>query len=141
VLTATGGVLRQARGMDLDIAHRLADQWQRDSNAHNLEALLCHYSDDVVFTSPVVRQLLPDSGGVLRGKGALRAYWSEGLRRIPDLRFEVEACFVGDDTLVINYRNHVGALVAEVRIFDGDLITTGHGTYLALENPAGAAPQ
>lgn len=38
----------------------------------------------VVFTSPIAAQLLDGSNGVLRSKEALRSYWSEGLRRIPD---------------------------------------------------------
>jgi len=47
-----------------------------------------HFAEDAVFSSPVAAQLLEDSEGVIRGKAALREYWSEGLRRIPDLRFE-----------------------------------------------------
>lgn len=66
----------------------------------------------------------------MRGKAALREYWTEGLRRIPDLRFEVVASYVGVDTLVINYRNQRGGLVNEVLVFDGALVVQGHGTYL-----------
>lgn len=89
-----------------------------------------HFADDVVFTSPVAKQLLADSDGVVRGKAALHAYWNEGVRRIPDLRFEVLAVYVGIDTLVINYRNQRRGLVSEVLTFDGDLVREGHGTYL-----------
>ena len=79
-----------------------------------------------------------DSDGVIRGKAALRAYWAEGLRHIPDLHFEVVAVYVGVHTLVINYRNQLGRLVNEVLIFDGSLVAQGHGTYLGSgANPAG----
>jgi hypothetical protein len=108
-------------------------------NAHDVEQVLGHFDDDVVFTSPVAVQLLDDSDGIVRGKTALREYWSEGLRRIPDLRFEVLGLYVGVSSLVINYRNQNGGLVNEVLIFDGSLVTQGHGTYLGAEaNPAGA---
>jgi ketosteroid isomerase-like protein len=68
-----------------------AQAWVRDWNAHDLEALLAHFSDDVVFTSPVAATVLPGSDGVIRGKQALREYWTEGLRRIPDLRSDAAA--------------------------------------------------
>jgi hypothetical protein len=69
--------------------------------------------------------------GVIRGKEALRKYWSEGVRLIPGLRFEVVAVYAGTSTLVINYRNQAGGMVCEVLTFDGPLVREGHGTYLA----------
>ena len=105
---------------------------------HDLEKVLNHFADNVVFTSPVAAQVLNDSDGVIRGKAALRAYWAEGLRRIPDLHFEVVGVYVGVNALAINYRNQWGRLVNEVLIFDGALVTQGHGTYLGSgANPAG----
>ncbi len=126
--------------MDRLAAKEFVDHWLRDWNAHDLEALLSHYRDDVVFTSPVAAQLLDGSDGIISGKDALRAYWSEGLQRIPDLHFELVGYYVGVATLVINYRNQRGGLVAEVLTFDGPLVVTGHGTYLDADaNPAGAS--
>ncbi|SDS97435.1 nuclear transport factor 2 family protein [Actinopolymorpha singaporensis] len=116
-------------------ARAFADRWVRAWNAHDLDTLLEHFADDVVFTSPVAARLL-GGDGVIRGKEALRAYWTEGLARIPDLRFEVLGVYVGVGTLVINYRNQVGGVVNEVLTFGGDtgdgggLVTHGDGTYL-----------
>ncbi|AIJ22687.1 nuclear transport factor 2 family protein [Amycolatopsis methanolica] len=118
-------------------AREFAGAWAKAWNAHDLDALLAHFTDDVVFTSPVAAQLIGTA--VIRGKDALRAYWSEGLRRIPDLRFEVVGVYSGVDTVVINYRNQKGGLVNEVLHFDGPLVREGHGTYLGdFTNPAGA---
>lgn len=72
----------------------------------------------------------PHTGGVFRGKQAIRTYWADALTRNPDLRFEPVGTYVGARALVINYRNHKGGLVNEVLIFDGDHIVEGHGTYL-----------
>lgn len=107
-----------------------ADAWVRSWNAHDVEAVLTHFHDDVVFSSPVAARLLPDTGGVVRGKPALRDYWVAALRTLPDLRFEVVDVYRGESVLVINYRNQAGALVNEVLVFDGGLIVAGHGTYL-----------
>lgn len=75
-------------------------------------------------------QLKPESGGVIHGKEGLEEYWREGLRRIPDLHFDIVATYIGVDTLVINYRNQRGALVNEVLELDGDVVVRGHATYL-----------
>jgi hypothetical protein len=116
--------------MDLTEAQAFADQWVRDWNAHDVDALLEHFADDVVFTSPAAVRLM-GGDGVIRGKEALRKYWSEGVRLIPDLHFEVLGVYVGIATMVINYRNQAGSLVSEVLTFDGGLVSEGHGTYLA----------
>ncbi|WP_372346159.1 nuclear transport factor 2 family protein [Streptomyces sp. KL116D] len=124
--------------MDHGQARAFVDSWVTAWNAHDLEALLAHFADDVTFRSPVAAQLL-GGDGVIRGKDGLRAYWTEGLRRIPDLRFEVVGHYVGVDCVVINYRNQKGGLVNEVLNFDGPLVVDGCGTYLGEDaNPAGA---
>ena len=93
--------------MDLAEAQAFTEQWVRDWNAHDVDALLAHFTDDVVFTSPVAIRVL-GGDGVIRGKETLRKYWSEGIRLIPDLHFEVLAVYAGISTLVINYRNQAG---------------------------------
>jgi hypothetical protein len=109
---------------------QFADAWVRAWNAHDVDAVLRHFHDDVVFSSPVAAQVLPESGGVVRGKAALRHYWMTALAGLPDLRFEIVAVYRGESLLVLNYRNQRGELVNEVLRFDGDLVHEGHGTYL-----------
>ena len=116
--------------MDIAEAQAFTEQWVKDWNAHDVDALLAHFTDDVVFTSPVAVRLL-GGDGVIRGNEALLKYWSEGIRLIPDLHFEVLAVYVGINTLVINYRNQASGVVSEVLTFDGALVREGHGTYLA----------
>lgn len=112
-----------------DSARAFVDQWLADWNAHDLDALLAHYAEDVVFTSPLAARLLPGSGGIARGRSALRAYWTAGLAALPDLHFEVLEHYVGVDTLVIRYRNQAGGVVCEVLEFQDGSIVRGHGTY------------
>jgi ketosteroid isomerase-like protein len=115
--------------MDLEEAQRFADEWAAAWNAHDLDRILQHYADDVVFTSPVAARIIEDSDGVVRGVEALRAYWSEGLRLLPNLRFEVVGVYAGIDTVVVNYRNQDGRLVNEVLTFRDGLVVSGQGTY------------
>lgn len=116
-----------------------AQRWANGWNDRDLDAVLEHFAEDCTFTSPVAAQLL-GGDGVIRGKAALRKYWTLGLEKIPDLHFEVLGVFTGIDTRVIHYRNQRGNEVCEVLTFGPDgLVVTGHGTYSgAAGNPAGA---
>jgi chromate reductase len=120
---------RGAAPVDQRAAVEFAAAWERAWNAHDLDALLAHFAEDVVFTSPVAAQVLPGSDGVIRGREALRAYWSHALGLLPQLHFTVEAVYTGLDSIVINYRNHAGNLVCEVLQFDGPVVVAGHATY------------
>lgn len=115
--------------METDEARAFARRWLEAWNAHDLEAVLGHFAEDVVFTSPLAADLVPGSDGVIRGRAALRAYWAEGLRRNPDLRFAVEGIYAGVDTVVIRYRNQRRGAVCEVLTLAGGLVATGHATY------------
>lgn len=115
------------------------EAWVNAWNAHDVESVLEHFADDVLFTSPFAATVVDGSAGLIRGKQALRRYWTLGLQMLPDLRFEVVATYVGVDVVVVNYRNQRGGLVNEVLVFDGaGRVTHGYGTYLA--QPDGDLP-
>jgi hypothetical protein len=75
-----------------------ADRWVRAWNAHDVEAVLDHFHDDVVFTSPVAARVVPESGGVVRGKVALRDYWSTALSQQANLQFEIVGVYRGESS-------------------------------------------
>lgn len=108
-----------------------AESWVSAWNAHNIDAVLSHFADDAVFTSPIAAQILPETGGYLHGKAAIRTYWALGLEKIRDLHFEVLDVYTGIDTVVIHYRNQIGSRVCEVLTFRDGLVVSGHGTYMA----------
>ena len=93
---------------------RFAAQWISLWNARDAEAVLAQYADDVVFTSPRALKVVPESGGTVRGKDALRRYWTLALEGNPDLHFELLGVYAGIDSIVIQYRNQVGGLVSEM---------------------------
>jgi hypothetical protein len=116
--------------MESDFARAFAADWLEAWNGHDLEAILGHFADEVVFTSPLAQRIVEGSDGAIRGKAGLREYWREGLRRNPELHFEIEGLYLGVATIVIQYRNHTGGLVNEVLTFEGRLVIEGHATYL-----------
>jgi hypothetical protein len=115
--------------VEREFAEQFAAEWVAAWNAHDLDRLLSHFAEDVVWSSPLVAGFTGDQSGTLHGKAALRAYYAEGLRRIPDLRFEVLSVRVGVAALVINYRNQAGGEVSEVLVLVDGLVVEGHGTY------------
>jgi hypothetical protein len=74
--------------MTRDGALRHAAQWIADWNARDLDAVLLHFEDDVVFTSP--RALAVVGVATVRGKAALRDYWTRALASIGALSFRLE---------------------------------------------------
>ena len=106
-----------------------AERWLEAWNAHDLEAILALFHDDVVFTSPLAAKVVPESDGVLHGKEALRAYWSAALSQVPDLHFELTRLFAGVDSLLIGFRMNGGPERFEVLRVRGDRVSEGHGTY------------
>jgi len=117
--------------MDQQAARSFAEQWIAKWNARDLDGVLDHFADEVIFTSPTAARLIDGSGGVVRGKAALRAYWSAALKGNPELRFDLLGVYSGINTLVINFRHQTGVHASEVLIFDGSLIAQGHATHSA----------
>lgn len=123
--------------LDQDTAAAFAASWASAWNSRDVDAVLSHFADDAVFASPIAEQLLPQTAGVLRGKAAIRAYWSLAAERVPDFHVDVLDVYTGVDTVVINYRNQVGACVCEVLTFRNGQVVAGAGTYL-VDDAAGA---
>lgn len=99
-------------------AHAFAKEWVDAWNAHDLERVLAHYADEVELVSPRAAQVVPESGGVIRGKVALRAYWTKAMAGAPDLRFELDDVFTSVSGATILYRNHRGQRVAETLLWN-----------------------
>lgn len=85
----------------------IAQRWLEAFNAHDLDALLALYAEDARHTSPKIRALHPDTGGELRGRAALRAWWEDSLRRLPSLRYQAFAITADADRAVMEYHRHL----------------------------------
>lgn len=100
-------------------AREFARKWIDAWNRHDLADVLFHYADNFMFSSPLIREIAGEASGSLVGKEAVGAYWALGLRRIPDLRFELVDILCGVDGLTLYYRGHRG-MVAETFQFGAD---------------------
>jgi ketosteroid isomerase-like protein len=116
--------------LSVEVAEAFVKEWIDAWNSRDLERILHHWDDDCVFSSPLVARLFDEPSGRVRGKAALRAYWTVGLEKNPDLRFELDAVHVGADSVVIAYRNHRGQRCAEMlRLGAHGRAVEGHAHY------------
>ena len=112
---------------DEEFYEKFAAAWIEAWNSHDLHRILSHYEDSLVFTSPVLVKLMPESGGKLHSKKALGAYWSKALAAVPDLYFEPIAVLKGVDSAVIHYKGHGSKLCAEFFVFSANgLVVESH---------------
>ena len=100
-----------------EFALHFAGEWIAAWNAHDLERILSHYTDDFEMSSPLIVQIMGEPSGTLKGKSAIRAYWAKALVRLPELHFDFEEVLVGASSVVILYRGSRGQS-AEVFWFD-----------------------
>lgn len=94
-----------------------ARHWIAAWNSHNLKAILSHYDQAVVLISPSAAKILGSADGTVRGKAALREYFSRGLELFPNLRFELSDVMSGISSVVICYKNQRGTKTAEFMEF------------------------
>jgi len=99
-------------------AKEFAADWIAAWNSQNLDAILSHYSRDVVLTSPVAAKILNEPSGTIRGKAALRNYFTLGLEAYPNLRFDLQDVMQGLSSVVLCYINQKGTKTAEFMEFD-----------------------
>ena len=107
--------------IDEQFAHAFGTEWCAAWTSNDLERILSHYTDDFEMASPYIAQMLPGAtGGILKGKDAVRAYWKTGLERLPDLHFELIGTFSGSDAIALYYHGAQGKTVVEVLFFADD---------------------
>lgn len=85
--------------MTKEFAAGFAKDWVDAWNAHDLEKILSHYSEDFTIETPMAAKLYPQSHGIVAGKSEVRKYWTIGLEKSPNLRFELLDVLVGVNSL------------------------------------------
>lgn len=67
----------------LEFARQWADTWNR----LDVDGILEHFEEDVIFSSPKAMDAVGQP--TVRGKAALRSYWATALRPVTVMRFSV----------------------------------------------------
>ena len=101
-------------------ASQFAEEWIEAWNNHDLNRIMAHYSDDIVFSSPFVASVGGVATGTLCGREELRVYFKAALSKFPSLRFELHTVFLGTDALTIVYKSVNDLLAAETMVLSED---------------------
>jgi len=105
--------------MDIN-AQAFAEEWVAAWNAHDLERILDHYSDDFEIITPMIKMSLGVDTGSLVGKPAIADYWRAALEKMPDLHFELLDVCVGVNSIAVYYRSVMDKLAIELMEFDAE---------------------
>ncbi len=94
-------------------ANQFAHEWITAWNAHDIDAIMAHYSDDLSFQSPVIIRVNNDPSGTITSKMALKEYFVRALGLYPDLRFELYKVLVSINSVVLYYKTINDMVTAE----------------------------
>ncbi|MCA1979715.1 MAG: nuclear transport factor 2 family protein [Thiobacillus sp.] len=120
----------------LDFAHRWLDAWNR----HDVDAVLDLFVAEPEFRSPYIVTFASEPSGCLRGRAALRRYWTTGLARIPDLNFSLIDVLAGVDSLTIYYLGHRGPVAETFRLDGHGRAISATACYSLTDTAAPPAP-
>lgn len=85
--------------MTNEFATAFARDWIEAWNSHDIEKILSHYSEDFMIETPMAIKLYPQSNGTVVGKSEVRKYWTIGLERSPNLKFELLDLLIGVNSI------------------------------------------
>ena len=108
----------------METPEQFATAWLEAWNSHDLEAIMSHYDESIKFYSPVIQQLNQHPDGFIKGKTALKEYFSKGLEAYPDLHFEFHKLLKGVNSVVLYYTSINNKLSAEMMVLNEQGVVT-----------------
>ncbi len=96
----------------------IALDWIDAWNKRDINRIMTHYTDDIIFYSLTVTKRWGIADGKIVGKEKLRAHFLKGFELAPNLYFEFIDMLSGTDGITIVYKRETGALVADVAVLD-----------------------
>ena len=99
-------------------ARDFAQSWYAAWNAHNLDAMMAHYSAAIEHSSPFIKRYNGTDDPSLKEIEEVRDYFARALVRNPTLRFDPLYVTVGLESVILVYKRMTGDLAAEVFVFD-----------------------
>ncbi len=113
------------------IAENFATQWVNAWNAHDIDQILSHYTEDFEMFSPVIAARMGIASGMLKGKAAMREYWLLGLDRNPALHFSIINVLMGVCSITINYEGHKGLSAETFFLNDEGKVYRAYAHYVS----------
>jgi len=86
-------------------ARTYAEQWIANWNRKDVDAVLMHFSDDVVFISPRAESITGSSR--VEGKAKLKEYWTRSLAQIHTIQFRLDHVMIEGRRVGIVYTSEI----------------------------------
>lgn len=94
--------------LDEALVARLVHHWEAGWNGHDVDVIMEPFAPEVVFSSPYVSAHFGDPSRTrVEGAAALRAYVAAALDRASDVRYTLEQCHVGTQSVILVYTCHL----------------------------------
>jgi hypothetical protein len=81
----------------------IAHAWFDAFNTHDIETLLTLYDEDAEHYSPKLKVQQPETNGLIKGKDALRAWWTDAFVRLPQLHYTLLHLTTEDGRVFMEY--------------------------------------
>jgi ketosteroid isomerase-like protein len=101
-------------------AKSFADKWVNAWNNRDIEGIMDHYIDSVVFSSPFILKAQINDKGTIHGKSELKKYFEKALENNSDLYFDLKHIMVGTKSITLIYTRKKTMLASEVMMLDGE---------------------
>ncbi len=81
----------------------IAQEWFNAFNKHDIEMLLALYDENAEHYSPKLKVHQPETNGLIKGKQALRNWWTDAFQRLPKLNYEIIQLTANDERVFMEY--------------------------------------
>jgi len=127
---ATEPLAAQSMTITQQFAQQFANEWITAWNNGDMEAIMSHYADEVIFSSPLILKSRTNDKGTIHGKAALKTYFKHALSKNPDLHFDLKHIMVGIKSITLLYTRKQVMPACETMILNEDgLIVEGLSHY------------
>ena len=89
--------------MSAALCKQIANNWMDAFNEHDIEKLLCLYDENALHFSPKLLERKPETLGLIKGKKALRDWWTDAFNRLPTLQYSPTKFIAEIDCIFIEY--------------------------------------
>ena len=103
-----------------EFAKNFAGEWVQAWNSKHIEAVMSHYADNVVFSSPFILKAQINASGTIIGKSELKKYFETALEKNPDLHFDLKYTMVGIKSVTLIYTRKKTMLSSETMILNNE---------------------
>ena len=101
-------------------AKNFAFEWIRAWNNKDIAAIMSHYADGIIFSSPFILKARLNDIGTIHGKSELSKYFERAFEINSDLHFDLKQIMVGIKSITLIYTRKGTMLASETMILNAE---------------------